>query len=490
MITKFNSYLNEKLPIGERLNETIINPNFSIVVPGGCNGKCSFCFWKQSKVCENYIGNLVETLNSMPSQFYQLSLTGGEPTMSPYLDKILENIDRTKWKHTVLTTNGTNILKYISKLEGKIDHINISRHHYDDVINESIFGTDTVPDSKKLRTIVTELNKVGIDVTYSAVLTEELNSKEGAEKYIAFAKRSGAKQVFLRKPHGSLDASKAEKAFEHLPSSTHNCPVCRNTTQKINGITVVWKASLEEPSKSLGMIYETIYHEDGTLTSDWEQEIKIKPTLIKENSNNLLESCGGGSDSGCGSGSSSDDELTQEEKDDAKRQKLLAKRKKKIGKIENKLKEKTISKNRDGFYGGGWVSTFDSFEYKGSQGIYECGGGSSSSSCGGGSYSSCGSYGSSSRKKKNLNSCGSEIGGCGGGSSIFSGGRDEDEEDYEEVERQKLLKHRKKVLSKVKKELKKRDLPTEEKPKNKPKNPRDNFYGGGFTSSFSDFTKK
>ena len=406
MLTKFGSYLNEKLPIGERLNETIINPNFSVVVPGGCNGKCSFCFWKQSKVCENYIGNLLETLDNMPSQFYQLSLTGGEPTLSPYLERILESIDRNRWTHTVLTSNGTNILKYIPKLKGKIDHINISRHHYDDTINESIFGTDTVPDSKKLKTIVKELNKVGIDVTYSAVLTEELNSKEGAKKYIEFAKESGAKQVFLRKPHGSLAPSEAEKAFEHLPSNTHSCPVCRNTTQKINGITVVWKASLEEPSKELGMIYEVIHHEDGTLTSDWEQNLKINPTLIKENANSEFKwedgvfecgvtgnmGCGGNSRKrrkstigGCGVGTKWNCGGDDDEDDDAeeKRIALLNKRKKKIGKIENKIKEKTVDKDKKDFYGSGWISTFDSFEYRSKDAVYECGGGSPMDNCGG-----------------------------------------------------------------------------------------------------------
>ena len=570
MLTKFGSYINEKLPIGQRLNETIINPNFSIVVPGRCNGKCSFCFWKQSKVCENYIDNLVETLNTMPSQFYQLSLTGGEPTLSPYFDKILENIDRNKWKHTVLTTNGSNILKYIPKLKGKIDHVNISRHHYDDEINESIFGTDTIPDSRELRTIVKELNKIGIDVTYSAVLTEDLDSREGTLKYIEFAKRSGARQVFLRKQHGTLSPTVAEQSFSNLPSSTHSCPVCRNTTQKINGMTVVWKASLEEPSKSLGMIYEVIHHEDGTLTSDWEQEIKIEPTLIKENVNNNFKwedgiyecgavghgsygkssrrsrrprGCGGGSIdyTSCGSSEEIEEPLTAEEQEKYNRKQLLARRKRKIGKIENKIKEKNIKK--DNFYGGGYISTFDSFQYNSNDAIYECGGGSSgcggSSSgsenygCGGGSYSGCGS--SSSKKKTKLLACnGGEIASCGGSSDdeeYISKFRKE-EDDIEEIERQEMLKHRRKVINNIKRELKERpekieepegkkyydeagklrnldltpddenklkelDLALDNLLKNVKKLPnkklnksRRNFYGKGFTSSFSDFIDK
>jgi hypothetical protein len=81
--------------------------------------------------------------------------------------------------------------------------------------------------------------------------------------------------------------------------------VCRNTTQTINGTTVVWKASVEEPSKDLGMIYEVVYNENGKLTSDWVQTNELKPQLIKESSDLLLESCGSSSSSGCGGGSSS-----------------------------------------------------------------------------------------------------------------------------------------------------------------------------------------
>lgn len=305
MITKFKQLNEDKLIPKNKLNETILNPNFSIVVPGGCNGSCDFCFWKQSKVCENYTTKLVETLNSMPSQFYQLSLTGGEPSLSPYLNSILESIDRKKWTNTVLTSNGTNLLKFIPKLKGKIDHVNISRHHYDDEINESVFKTSSVPNSDKLKILVKELNKVGIDVTYSAVITEGLNDKESIEKFIKYANSQGVYQVFLRKQHGTLDPSEAEKAFEHLPSESHDCPVCRNTTQKIGKTTVVWKASLEEPSKELGMIYEVVYNENGVLTSDWEQEFEINTTLIKDGSNSLLEDCGGSSSSGCGGSSSS-----------------------------------------------------------------------------------------------------------------------------------------------------------------------------------------
>lgn len=84
--------------IGE---STINNPNLSIVMPGGCNGNCQFCFWKQTEPCGNYLEKVNNILKSLPSQFKQLSITGGEPTLSPYLEKVLNLIDREKYIHTV-----------------------------------------------------------------------------------------------------------------------------------------------------------------------------------------------------------------------------------------------------------------------------------------------------------------------------------------------------------------------------------------------------
>ena len=370
MIKRYTDFVNERIysPEQDGMLETIKNPNFSIVVPGNCNGNCSFCFWKNDKACGNYIQNLTETMNSLPEQFYQLSLTGGEPTLSPYFSDILESIDSERWSNTVLTSNGTNLKKFIPQLEGKIQHVNISRHHYNDEINESVFESKTIPSSEELKVLVKELNKIGIDVTYSAVLTEHLNTKDEVKKFIKYAKSHGVDQVFLRKQHGTLDPSEAEKAFEHLPQEHHNCPVCRNTTQHINESKVVWKASVEEPSKELGMIYELVYNQNGTLTSDWEQELVVESHKIKSNSEALLEgcgisspsgcgasssppppkssgSCGGSSYSGCGAsgGSSTTRKETKAEKEARLRKEKLKDRKKKVSKVVKKVKKELAS---------------------------------------------------------------------------------------------------------------------------------------------------
>jgi len=304
----FISSIDEVLENGIVVESTIQNPNLSIVMPGGCNGKCDFCFWKKSKPCDNYLEKLNDIMYSLPSQFYQLSITGGEPTLSPYLENVLNLIDRNIFTHTVLTSNGSKLLESISMLEGKIDHVNISRHHFEDSINDSIFKAKMLT-KEELKNVSDELNKIGIDVTFSAVLSENLNTKSDIEKYIQFAKECGASQVFFRKQHGTLDPTEVEKTYEGYKSSEYSCPVCRTKVQKINGINVAWKASLEEPSKELGTIYELVVNENAEVTKDWEGKLKVDYNNINESyeyvtESFIVEGCGGGSSS-CGGSSSS-----------------------------------------------------------------------------------------------------------------------------------------------------------------------------------------
>ena len=71
------------------------SPNFSIVMQGGCNAACEFCFNKQhsnKKQCSKaqYLKNLNLALKSLPNTFFQISITGNEPMLSPVIDDVLD----------------------------------------------------------------------------------------------------------------------------------------------------------------------------------------------------------------------------------------------------------------------------------------------------------------------------------------------------------------------------------------------------------------
>lgn len=264
---------------------TIINPNFTIVMPGGCNAKCDFCFWKQEKTCDNYLEKLQDTMDGLPSQFYQLSISGGEPTLSPYFKDVLDLIDIEQFTHRILTTNGIALLNNIDIIKEKIQHINISRHHFDDEINAKIFDTNNIPNTEYIIKCVEELNMAGIDVTFSAVLTDEyIKTKDDILNYVDYAKRCGASHIYFRKKHENLEPHYLEKEFGLSKIiDSHDCPACRTRIQLIKGIDVHWKTSVLEPTDVIDEIFETIFNANGIMTRDWMSKYPIDPLDIFDN---------------------------------------------------------------------------------------------------------------------------------------------------------------------------------------------------------------
>jgi MoaA/NifB/PqqE/SkfB family radical SAM enzyme len=255
------------------------DPNLSVVVPGGCNAHCDFCFWKEidSLPISQFNKRLRKTVDLLPDLFYQVSVTGGEPTLCSGIKSILK-ILRKRFEKVVFTTNGVALEPDMVK--GLVDHVNISRHHWDDDINVGVYQARGIPTANDLKSLCDEMNQVGIDVTLHCVLTEFVTNKKHVLQFIDFAKACGASGISFRKQH-SVKSTNAPSAVEKLFLKYKEiyfteCPVCRSKTQLINGMPVNWKSSSLEPSKGLDGIYELIMHPDGVLTSDWEAQQNVE----------------------------------------------------------------------------------------------------------------------------------------------------------------------------------------------------------------------
>ena len=261
-------------------NFLVKDPNFSIIVPGPCNAKCSFCFWKQQKVDDWYLLKLRKVLNSLPKEFIQISLTGGEPCLSNLLVPILQSIDERRFSKIVLTTNGTSLLWMLEKhsllFKNKIKYINISRHCYDDTFNKQVFNSKTVPDKSNIKEAISFAKNLGINVTINCVISES-TSEEEIYSMVGFVNEVGAKNICFRKQHGNLESTNIENKLSKIyPVITEGgCPVCRSKLQKILGTYVSWKASSIEPSKEGDGIFEAVFHPNGKLTADWEGKIEL-----------------------------------------------------------------------------------------------------------------------------------------------------------------------------------------------------------------------
>lgn len=259
-----------------------INPaaNLSLVLPGPCNADCSFCFWERNDAEEEDYGNAVYNqliaLDDAGFSPTQISITGGEPTLSPAFDDVMEQLRGLETK-VVLTTNGAKLLQKIDKMS-PVDHINISRHAIDDDENYAIFGTNTVPDTADLKRLCKKANRNGIDVTLNRVIDSGLSSKQTVNDFIKYAKSVGASAVCFRVDYGAENNDMSMLPVQDYLGQfkESGCPVCKTYSYLIKGMPVSFKMSVMEPSSvKIPEIYELIIQPDGRLTTDWAGMIDV-----------------------------------------------------------------------------------------------------------------------------------------------------------------------------------------------------------------------
>lgn len=262
------------------------NPNFTIITTGGCNSFCDFCTDAfKRKPSPEYLKNLIDALSHrIPAHFTQVSISGGEPTLSPLLSTVLELIQMSKrFRKVVLTTNGARLTENVELFKKTINHLNVSRHAIGYDANTKIFGTKDIVSDLSLKAAAFELNKAGIDVNLNHVYKKDSAlTMDYVFRYIEYARSVGATSVSFRydQNENSLQPTYLETLFsDWVTVNPGGCPVCRNHTVLVNGFPVVFKASFAEPSKAIDDVYELIYHITGKLTTDWEGLREFTPDM-------------------------------------------------------------------------------------------------------------------------------------------------------------------------------------------------------------------
>lgn len=256
------------------------DPNFTIVTSGGCNSFCSFCTdpYKR-KAAPDYLDNLKALLHSdyIPDHFHQVSITGGEPTLSPDLKEILEAVSNCgKFDKVVLTTNGAKLVEVLPLIIQHVHFLNVSRHAVGYESNTQIFGTRDIITDEDLVTVCEELHSVGIPVNLNFVYgpqDEPRMTPFYINMMVGYAKALGATSISFRFDQNSNEMGDTflEKRYAHLPVVVNGaCPVCRSHTVMMDDFPVTFKASFAEPSNAINDVFELIYHITGKLTTDWE----------------------------------------------------------------------------------------------------------------------------------------------------------------------------------------------------------------------------
>lgn len=128
--------------------------NLNIFVTNICQNNCFFCInnspnFKEKEITdEQYFDYLENVLQNLQGKGIEITITGGEPTLNPkrFLNT-MKLCDKYNFPCRTVSTTGLNLLQYY---EGKplcqymieygfIHNINISRMHFDEDKNQSIF---------------------------------------------------------------------------------------------------------------------------------------------------------------------------------------------------------------------------------------------------------------------------------------------------------------------------------------------------------------
>lgn len=181
-----------------------------LVIPGGCNAKCPFCYNRdKSTTCnkqqflDKFISSLDEVIQKIGNKNpVSVDITGGEPTLDHrFLAKVFKKLREYNVKSKVLrvtmTTNGTYLREVIPDMKDVVDYVNISIHDWRPLRREEILGFCT--DGIEYKSIIKELNKVGITVSASAVIYEKIpNFNKWRDFFVDWAKEVGFIAVRFR----------------------------------------------------------------------------------------------------------------------------------------------------------------------------------------------------------------------------------------------------------------------------------------------------
>ena len=192
------------------------NVNLSIFLTDYCNASCNFCVAKLRylvdqneylkptlKDDELYYERLEYILKTVQPLNPSVSLTGGEPTYTHRIKKVIELLDKYNVRKRTITTNGTLLFNKIGDdtvldllIKNDFKHLNISRAHYDEDLNYGIMKSKEPLDIQRVMDTVKGTN---LRVRLSCVLMHSgINSVDEMKKYMSFAEKHNIDNVVFR----------------------------------------------------------------------------------------------------------------------------------------------------------------------------------------------------------------------------------------------------------------------------------------------------
>lgn len=178
--------------------------DISIEITSRCNFNCSFCYKRSTtKGCDIRFDLLKEFQHSVAGKVKEIRLMGGEPTMYPHFQDVVNAFSNDFLLSIV--TNGSVLYQYSLDTIKKIDNIQVSLYGYSPESYKKNTGTDGW---NKVQKSVEKANSACVDT--KGCLTLSRDAIDNFEKYIIGAIELGLKRLTFGVPS---PAGRAQDAF-------------------------------------------------------------------------------------------------------------------------------------------------------------------------------------------------------------------------------------------------------------------------------------
>lgn len=295
------------------------NVNFSIFIDDYCNADCKFCvaqlryqhkneiYHKEHiKNSNEYLRRLEKVLAIVRPLNPSISITGGEPTLSPVLTDVLQMVDRFGFRKRTITTNGSGLLKTQNNdiilnnlIKYNWNHLNISRASYNDTLNRKIMRYNTEKEyctMDMIKEILSVCNNSELHHRLSCLLLKEsVNSVEEIKKFVDFYSSLGANNFIFRElmdydktainteKMRYCDANKVKlydiwHQFKNYPDFIPYLNILGYyyyvEIYKYLGMTIASESAdlniqNREKAKNPEVVYEMVFHNNGNLCGSW-----------------------------------------------------------------------------------------------------------------------------------------------------------------------------------------------------------------------------
>ena len=290
------------------------NFNFTIFIDDYCNADCRFCIeqiktentgriMKCGKITEvdRYLNRLDEVLKAIRPYNPSVSVTGGEPLLSPAFDGVMKLLKKYRFRKTVITTNGTDILKHIDEIaDAGISHVNFSRPHYsENVVQDIMRFRDGMASFEELKAAIYSLEEKGVRTRFNCIIGKDgIDNVAKMKKYMDFIAGIGCSHVVFREMMSFNEET--SKNLEKKEYSAGNRILMNNLWKDIDedldfepfnsvrghyyyiemynykDISMVseranLKCLEDERLKNMSYIYEMVFHPNGNLCAGWNE---------------------------------------------------------------------------------------------------------------------------------------------------------------------------------------------------------------------------